>query len=108
MNCCFNSEPCRSITCPLWSERHQACRFVMAVDKILGDDGERKVNLTPTEQKVMNLIIQGYSNKQISVALSNSHQTIKNHISNILAKLGAKSRTEAVIMSFNKNKQGGV
>ena len=100
MICCFNSEPCRYINCGLWSERLQACRFILAVDKILGDDGKRPIHLTPREQNVLNLIVQGYSNQQISEALSINYSTTKNHVSSVLAKLGAKSRTEAVVMSL--------
>lgn len=102
MLCHFNGEPCRYINCGYWSERLQACRFILAIDKILGDDGKRPVHLTPTEQKVLNLIVQGYSNKQICGALSISYSTTKNHVTSVLQKLGAKSRTEAVVMSFNQ------
>lgn len=102
MKCCFNNEPC-AIACGLWSERLQTCRFILAIDKILGDDGNRPVHLTPTEQKVMNLIVQGYSNKQIGSVLCTSYQTVKNHVSNILMKFDARSRTEAVVLSL-KNK----
>lgn len=96
MNCCFNSEPCRYIDCPLWSERRQACRFVLTVDKILYEEKPR-VQLTPKEQQILKLITQGYSNKQISVALNISYSTTKNHVSSILTKLGAKNRTEAAV-----------
>lgn len=102
MKCCFNSEPC-VIACGLWSERLQNCRFILAIDKILGDDGNRPVGLTPAEQTVMNLVAQGYKNKQISATLCISHQTVKNHVSSILMKFGATSRTEAVFLSL-KNK----
>lgn len=100
MICQFSGTTCRYIKCPLWSERLQACRFVLAVDKVLGDDGKRPIHLSPRQQGVLNLIVQGYSNKQISDALGINHQTTKNHVSGILAKLRAKSRTEAVILSF--------
>lgn len=102
MICFINQEPCKYIHCGMWSERLQACRLVLAVDKLLGDDGKRPIRFTPREQGVLNLIVQGYSNQQISEALSIGHSTTKNHVSKILQKLGAKSRTEAVVMSFNQ------
>ena len=100
MICHFNHEPCEYINCGLWSERLQACRFILAIDKILGDDGKRPMHLTPREKGVLNLIVQGYSNQQISEALSINYSTTKNHVSSVLGKLRAKSRTEAVVMSL--------
>lgn len=102
MNCTFNNDVCRYISCPLWNERLQKCRFTMAVDKILGDDGKRVVELTPREQGILDLIAQGYTNKQIGIALSISYQCVKNHVSNILLKLGVHSRTGAVVLTLNK------
>ena len=100
MICFINKEPCKYIHCGMWSERLQACRLVLAVDKVLGDDGVRPIHLTPREQGVLNLIVQGYSNQQISEALSINYSTTKNHVSSVLGKLRAKSRTEAVVMSL--------
>lgn len=102
MICQFNGTNCRHIECPLWTERLQACRFVLAVDKILGDDGKRLMPLTPREQAVLDLMVQGYGNQKISDALSINYQATKNHVSSILAKLGAKNRTEAVILTLRK------
>lgn len=102
MICQFDGTVCRYVKCPLWSERLQACRFVLAVDKVLGDDGKRPIHLSSREHDVLNLMVQGYSNQQISDALGIKLQTTKNQVSAILAKLGAKSRTEAVVLSFKK------
>ena len=41
MICMFVREPCKYISCPLWSERFQFCRFVLAVDKVLGEEPPR-------------------------------------------------------------------
>lgn len=101
MNCSFTGQTCRYIDCGAWNERLQACRFVLMVDKIL--DGEPpKEQLTPKEQQILELMTQGYYNRQISDALSIGYQTVKNNVSSILTKLGAKSRTEAVVMSFKR------
>lgn len=100
MICQFDGTACRYIKCPLWSERLQSCRFVLAVDKVLGDDGKRPIHLSSREHDILNLMISGYSNQQISDALGIKCQTTKNHVSIILAKLGAKSRTEAVVLRF--------
>jgi LuxR family maltose regulon positive regulatory protein len=54
--------------------------------------------LTPRELEVLRLIEAGYSNQDIAGRLVISMPTVKRHISNIYAKLGAESRTQAVSM----------
>jgi len=49
------------------------------------------------EQEVINLLLQGKSNKQIALALHVAGRTVEFHLSNIYAKLGVTSRTEAVL-----------
>ncbi len=56
--------------------------------------------LTPRETEVIRLMAGGYSNKEISAALNKSEGTIKNHVSNILAKLGVRDRTRAVLKAI--------
>src|SRR5450631_3799086 len=58
----------------------------------------RTINgLSARETEVLKLIADGYSNREISIALSLSEKTIKNHISRIFAKLHITARTQAVI-----------
>lgn len=52
--------------------------------------------LTEREQEVLTMMGEGLSNKEISSRLAISTHTVKFHISSILGKLGAASRTEAV------------
>ncbi len=54
-------------------------------------------SLSTRETEVLKLIADGYSNREISIALSLSEKTIKNHISRIFAKLHITARTQAVI-----------
>jgi len=56
--------------------------------------------LTPCETKVLGYLTQGYSNKEIAEALSITPKTIKHHVTQILMKLGAKSRTHAVSIAL--------
>jgi len=51
--------------------------------------------LTKRETEVLTLVSRGYYNKEIAFRLGISEQTVKNHISSILQKLDAGSRTEA-------------
>jgi DNA-binding NarL/FixJ family response regulator len=52
--------------------------------------------LTAREQEVLSMMAEGLSNKEISSRLNISTHTVKFHISSVLGKLGAASRTEAV------------
>jgi len=55
--------------------------------------------LTARERQVLTLVAQGLSNRQIADQLFISTKTASVHVSNILRKLGATSRTEAVFMA---------
>ncbi|WP_416306174.1 response regulator [Neptunicella sp. SCSIO 80796] len=59
-------------------------------------------SLTAREQQVLGLMASGCSNKEISQVLFKSEGTIKNHVSNILAKLGVRDRTRAVLLAMEK------
>lgn len=61
---------------------------------------ELPANLTPKELEVLRLMAGGYSNKEISSALSKSEGTIKNHVSSILSKLNVRDRTRAVLKAI--------
>ncbi|WP_404342329.1 LuxR C-terminal-related transcriptional regulator [Pseudoalteromonas mariniglutinosa] len=54
-------------------------------------------SLTPTQYKVLKLIAQGFSNKQIAGVLGIAEKTVKVHVSMIFEKLGVKNRTQAAL-----------
>jgi NarL family two-component system response regulator LiaR len=60
-------------------------------------------DLTEREREVLNLVVQGHSNKQIAETLVISLATVKAHISSILSKLQVSSRAEAIAYAI-KNK----
>lgn len=64
-----------------------------------GDDA-RPTHLTERELAVLRLVAGGYSNKEIGRALSISDGTVKNHLTEILAKLDARDRTHAVLKAI--------
>ncbi|WP_449278831.1 response regulator [Leucobacter sp. GX24907] len=58
--------------------------------------------LTERETEVLRLLAEGYSNRQIAEALFLAEGTIKNHVSTLLAKLGARDRTNAVLRALHE------
>jgi NarL family two-component system response regulator LiaR len=58
------------------------------------------LDLTEREREVLALMVEGLNNTQIAGRLTVSSSTIKSHVSNILAKLGVASRTEAVTLAL--------
>ena len=63
---------------------------------------EQEEGLTKRELEILKLMAEGESNPQIAKKLFVSRSTVKFHVSNILMKLGAATRTEAVAMALHR------
>ncbi len=59
-------------------------------------------SLTPREIDVLRSVAEGNANKEIAAQLSLSEETVKGHVKNILAKLGANDRTHAVTIGLKR------
>jgi two-component system NarL family response regulator len=57
-------------------------------------------DFTARETEILTLLARGKSNAEIAQALGITESTVKNHVTNVLAKLGVTSRTQAVIAAF--------
>lgn len=66
--------------------------------------GERhsRDGISPRELEVLNCLLRGLSNKEISLALHMAGSTVKHHLERIFAKLGAKDRTQAVTTAVQR------
>lgn len=61
---------------------------------------DRPDPLTERETEILRLMAGGYSNKEIASSLGVAEGTVKNHVSNILSKMGVRDRTRAVLKAF--------
>ncbi|GIF43842.1 response regulator [Actinoplanes xinjiangensis] len=75
-------------------------RVVTALDR--GATPARRIDLTDREQAVLRLIARGATNREIAARLFVSEGTVKNHVSNILARLGLRDRTQAAIYARDR------
>ncbi|MER6826011.1 response regulator transcription factor [Streptosporangium sp. NPDC000563] len=67
------------------------------------DDLPAIQRLTEREVEVLRLVAEGYSNREIAQALFLAEGTVKNHVSTMLLKLGARDRTNAVLRALHAN-----
>ena len=65
-----------------------------------GGQDERIGRLHPQERRILDLIAEGKTNREIAGALYLAEKTVKNYVSNVLVKLGMKHRTEAAIYAL--------
>lgn len=71
-----------------------------AARRVTAQDDAKPVRLTERELAVLRLVAGGYSNKEIGRALNISDGTVKNHLTEILARLDARDRTHAVLKAI--------
>ena len=63
------------------------------------EEDERLARLTPQERKILMLIADGLTNRQIATEIHLAEKTVKNYVSNLLAKLGMERRTQAAVFA---------
>ena len=78
---------------------HDAATRERAVERLrrAPDEDLRLASLTPQERKILMLLTEGLTNREIGERMSLAEKTVKNYITNLLAKLGMKRRTEAAV-----------
>ena len=63
------------------------------------EEDERLRHLTPQERRILDLLADGLTNRQIADEMYLAEKTIKNYVSNLLAKMGMSRRTEAAVFA---------
>lgn len=85
-------------------------RLLQAVQRLPDEDADLldPVDpLTPRELEILRLVASGYANREIAQALHLAEGTVKNHVSNLLLKLGVRDRTRAVLRALHLGILGG-
>jgi DNA-binding NarL/FixJ family response regulator len=84
-----------------------AIRLVHGREAVLFPDALRRitaprssVDLTPREMQVLRLLARGHNNAEIAAELFVSRETVKTHVRNVLDKLAARDRTQAVVRAY--------
>jgi DNA-binding NarL/FixJ family response regulator len=63
------------------------------------EEDERLERLSPQERRILDLIAEGKTNRQIAAEMYLAEKTVKNYVSNLLMKLRMKRRTEAAVFA---------
>lgn len=59
--------------------------------------------LTSREKQIFELLVQSYSTEEIAEKFCISNKTVRNHISNVIQKLGVKGRSQAILKLLKMN-----
>ncbi|MFI7521048.1 response regulator [Micromonospora globbae] len=77
-------------------------RAIRSAPAPVGVAGSTPQELTGRELEVLRLVAEGYTNREIAGALFLAEGSVKNHVSTILLKLGARDRTNAVLRALHE------
>ncbi|WP_284747081.1 response regulator [Amycolatopsis sp. RTGN1] len=81
------------------------------MNKLRGEDvaapDPRYEQLSPQERRVLDLVAEGLTNRQIAERLFLAEKTVKNYVSSVLHKLGVERRTSAAVYVSQRRAEGG-
>ena len=70
----------------------------------MSDKQSQNTELSKRERDVFSQLLLGKSNKQIAAVLEISRKTVEEHLTSIYAKIGVKSRTEAILWGIEQTR----
>jgi two-component system response regulator DevR len=86
-------------------DQHVVQQIVARLQEAAREDA-RVSYLTPQERRVLRHLASGLTNRQIGEAMGLAEKTVKNYVSNVLAKLGMRRRTEAAVFAARLEQTG--
>jgi len=88
-----------------WVDHESVPDLIQAIRKMAPhsrpEDPKSRLGLSPREMQVIELIVAGYTNKDLGQKLSISEYTVKHHLTNIFNKLGVSNRLELVLYAID-------
>jgi DNA-binding CsgD family transcriptional regulator len=72
-----------------------------------GETGERRPPLTRREREILGLLAEGMSGAEIAAKLVLSPETVRTHVRNAMGKLGASTRSQAVVLAMQRREIAG-
>jgi DNA-binding NarL/FixJ family response regulator len=70
------------------------------------DSADRSPDLSPQERRLLNLVADGLTDKEIGERLSMPERAVSKYVEDMLAKLGFETRTQAILFAINRAFQG--
>jgi DNA-binding NarL/FixJ family response regulator len=71
-----------------------------------GTTGDERLDaLTDQERRILDLLAEGLTNREIAERMFLAEKTVKNYVSNLLAKMGMQRRTEAAVYAARRNER---
>src|SRR5947209_2147891 len=89
----------RAAAMPLWGSESKVGNNVLLRNK----EFNGIEHLTAREREILQLISQGYRDRDVAEGLHISEKTVQKHVQNILSKLGAQNRTEAAYLIHHQS-----
>jgi two-component system response regulator DevR len=80
-------------------------RVIQQISNPPADEGGY-ADLSPQERRILELITEGQTNRQIAETMFLAEKTVKNYVTNLLSKLKMKSRTEAAVYAARRHVEG--
>jgi len=78
-------------------------RVSSQLSRMMYDETQAPTNLTPREDQVLNLVVEGKTNQAIAANLGISEKTVEKYVENIFRKLGVSSRVEAAVDAVRRS-----